>query len=168
MAKRKRLDIRWTSPIPLGSHGSKSCSLQKKYWKVVSDFVRIRDFYEFGTCIACGKRVNSWKDLQAGHYKSWASCNGFSKWDMNNIFGECAYCNTGFNGNEVGANFKDGILGRYGADRIEYIQNLNKHPIEKITDEFRLIEGIKKTLEMMKDLPEKPDYYEKVIEKMND
>ena len=153
-------DKNWLTKIPPSpSHGSNL--LQQRYWRVVSDFVRIRDFEKYGACIACGKRFNSWKESQAGHYKSWAVCRWFSKYDTKNIFAECAYCNTGFKGNEVGANFKEGIIRRYGKKRITYIDELTKYPTEKL-DEDRIIEGIKSTIKKLSTVKEKPDYFSKI------
>lgn len=151
----------WLTKIKPGSHGS--TPTQKRYWRVVSDFVRIHDWYKYkGRCIACGRYYPSWQDLQGGHYRSWAVCKGYSKWDKMNIFGECAICNTGFNGNEVGALFKEGIIKRHGKERIEYINKLSTYPSEKMDD--IIIEGkIRKEIEEMSQLPEKPDYYYKII-----
>lgn len=144
--------------IPPGSHGSTPA--QKRYWKVTSDFVRIRDFYKYGSCIACGRRASHWSELQGGHYKSWGSCRGYSKWDINNIFGECGICNTGFNSNEVGANFKEGIIKRHGQERMDYIDKLASYPTEKMED-FEIELKIIDRLEEMKSLPEQPEYYSK-------
>lgn len=151
---------KWLGPIPQGSHGSSI--IQKKYWKVTSDFVRTRDFEKYGTCIACGLATPLEK-LQGGHFKSWASCRGYSKWDMLNIFGECSYCNTGFNGNEVGAKFRDGIVRRYGQERLNYIDSLDSYPTEKLEDHV-IVDKIKKVILDMSILKNKPDYYEKIIQ----
>jgi hypothetical protein len=149
---------KWLNKIPLGAHGS--TPIQKKYWKVVSDTVRLRD-WKLG-CISCGRKPESWQGLQAGHYKSWASCRGYSKWDMNNLFGQCGFCNTGFNSNEVGANFKEGILKRHGLERLVYIQQLNAYPTEKMEDHV-IVERIKVLIEAMGDMEARPDYYYLVI-----
>jgi hypothetical protein len=154
VAKVNDLRASWLTKIPMGSHGSNPT--QKRFWKVTSDFVRIRDS-KLG-CIVCGRIT----DLQAGHYKSWASCRGFSKWDMKNIFGECAYCNTGFNGNEVGAKFKENIIKRHGQERMDYIENLSSYPSEKM-DDYIITQKIKAVIEQMALLPEQPEYYQKVI-----
>ena len=146
--------------IPLGSHGS--TPTQKRYWKVTSDFVRIRDFYKYKRCIACGRFANHWSELQGGHYKAWASCRGYSKWDKDNIFGECGICNTGFNSNEVGANFKEGIISRHGQERMDYINSLSSYPTEKMED-YIIEDKIIEVLEEMKSLPEQPEYYYKYI-----
>ncbi len=158
--KYKYTPPKWLGCIPQGTHGSSI--IQKKYWKVTSDFVRIRDFYKYkGVCICCNK-PKEFERIQAGHYKSWASCRGYSKWDVLNIFGECDYCNTGFNGNEVGALFKEGILRRYGQERLQYIANLAYYPTEKLED-YEIVEKIRKVIVDMSSLPAKPDYYEKII-----
>lgn len=156
MKLKKPQILPWIKQVPPSpSHGS--TTLQKRFWKLTSDFVRIRDFEKYGTCIACGKRFDSWQESQAGHYKSWASCRGFSKWDVKNIFGECAYCNTGFNGNEVGANFKEGIIKRYGEERMVFINELAKHPVEKL-DEWRIVEQMEALRLEFNTLKEKPTY----------
>ena len=143
-------------PHTQGDHGHGK--YQKKLWRVVSDTVRIRDFYKYRKCIACVRFIPNWKYLQAGHYRAWSVCNGFSKWDMSNIFGECPICNTGFNGNEVGAKFKEGILSRYGQKRIDYIDTMRKYPSEKM-DDFKCVLLTKEILKEMKDLPEQPEYW---------
>lgn len=150
---------KWLGCIPQGTHGSSI--IQKKYWKVVSDFVRIRDFEKYGTCISCGLN-KPFERIQAGHYKSWASCRGYSKWDTMNIFGECDFCNTGFNSNEVGAKFRDGIIKRYGQERIDYIESLSSYPTEKLEDHV-IVDKIKSVILDMSTLKAKPDYYEKIL-----
>lgn len=150
----------WITKIKPGSHGS--TPTQKRYWRVVSDSVRIRDWYKYKRCIACNNPIYNWQDSQAGHYRAWAVCRGYSKWDKLNIFGECAICNTGFNGNEIGAMFKEGIIKRYGQDRIEYINKLSSYPSEKMDDLVIEQKIINEIIEMEK-LPEKPDYYYQII-----
>ena len=150
----------WINKIKDGSHGHGKW--QKRYWRVVSDTVRIRDWYKYKTCICCGRRISSWKELQAGHYKAWSVCKGYSKWDMKNVFGQCGICNTGFNGNEVGVKFKEGILARYGQERMDYIDMLSKYPSEKM-DDFKCALMIKEVVKDMKYLPEQPDYYQAVM-----
>ena len=147
--------------IPLGSHGSGK--YQKKLWRVVSDTVRIRDYYEYGVCISCGKPFSHWNESQAGHYKSYNGCRGFSKWDMKNIFAQCAYCNSFRDPNPTGAMFKDNIIRLYGEKRLEYIASFDKLPVEPISD-YDVVQVMASLIKDMKDLPEKPDYYYEVIE----
>lgn len=159
---------KWTGCIPQGSHGSSI--IQKKYWKVVSDFVRIRDFYDYGICISCPRKFLSWEESQAGHYKAWASCRGYSKWFVDNCFGQCSICNSSGSSsfvstkdvNVIGGNFKDNIRKRYGAKRIKFIESLDSYPTEKLED-YEIVDKIKKVILDMSTLKAKPDYYEKII-----
>lgn len=162
---------KWLGGIPQGTHGSGI--VQKKYWKVVSDTVRIRDFYAFGDCISCETKFHTWNESQAGHYKSWGSCRGYSKWNMMNIFAQCKICNSvgskGFvsakDTNVIGGNFKDNIRKRYGEKRIKLINALDKHPSEKMEDHV-IVEMIKDIIILMKDLPEQPDYWKKAYDQI--
>lgn len=146
----------WIKKIPQGSHGSGK--YQKKYWKVISDIVRIRD--EKKGCITC-RRHFVWNDprWQACHYKSWASCRGYSKYDTKNIFGGCSYCNTGWNANTLP--FKDNIIKHYGQERIDYIDTLDRYPTQKM-DNFEICLLIKEALKEFKTMEETPDYWQKI------
>lgn len=66
MKKNLKEEFPWLSKIPQGSHGSKI--VFKKLWKVISDYVRIRDFIAYKRCISCSKAISRWKEWQAGHY----------------------------------------------------------------------------------------------------
>ena len=158
LAERIKKENPWIGKIPLGSHGSGA--IQKKYWKVTSDFVRIRDAYSYGgRCVSC-PRTMQWQDLQAGHAKAWAVCHGYSKWDMDNIFGQCPYCNK--SGDALtGRAFTDEIRRRHGKKRLDYIESLSRVPLEKIEDHI-LVGLMKVRLQEMADLPEQPEYYYQV------
>lgn len=70
------------------------------YWYLISEYVRRRDFGMWGTCVSCGKKMDSWKQMQGGHFIA-ASTGGFELlFDMTNIHGECGYCN-GFDPNHL-------------------------------------------------------------------
>lgn len=70
------------------------------YWHVVSEFVRRRDFTVWGTCVSCGKRMESWKHMQAGHFIAASTCGFKLLFDLRNINSECGYCN-GFDANHL-------------------------------------------------------------------
>lgn len=154
--------VTWQKSIPEGSHGTGT--FQKRLWKVVSDFVRIRDFYEFKTCISCPKFIPEWKvaDWQAGHYNPYSVCRGYSKFHLDNIFGQCSYCNRGFNGAPAGARFKENIIKRYGKKRMDWLGTFQAMPLEKM-DDYIVSKKIKEIIIKMAELPEQPDYYERVI-----
>lgn len=158
--------VKWLKSIPESqSHGTGT--FQKRLWKVISDYIRIRDFYKYKSCISCGKMVLDWRDTdwQAGHYHPYSVCKGYSKFAIDNVFGQCSYCNRGFNGAPAGAMFKDMIIARYGEEHLKKIERYKYQPPEKIEDNI-IVEKIKEVLELMKDLPEKPDYYDRVMDKL--
>lgn len=162
---------KWLGCIPQGSHGS--TIIQRKYWKVTSDYVRIHDFEKKLGCISCGKKFFSWEEAQCGHYKAWASCRGYSKWDTRNLFIQCAICNSsGSKGfvsakdvNVIGGNFKDNIRKLYGDERIAFIDSLDRYPTEKLED-HEIIDKIKNVLHLMGTLTNKPSYYDKAIRQL--
>lgn len=161
----------WIKSIPQGTHGS--TLIQKKFWKITSDYVRIRDFYLFRSCTSCGKYFQDWKDSQAGHYKAWGSCRGYSKFHVDNIFAQCAVCNSSGSSsfvspkdtNVIGGNFKDNIRKRYGPKRIKFIESLDSYPTEKM-DDVKCERLAKELLIKMGKLQEQPDYYQKVINQL--
>lgn len=63
------------------------------YWFVTSLYVRIRDYKMWGCCIGCGKTVNSWRDLQGGHFINTKTCGFDLLFDLKNVNGECGGCN---------------------------------------------------------------------------
>lgn len=63
-------------------------------WWVTSVYVRKRDFQLYhGACIGCDRIMDSWKDLQAGHFISASKCGFALLFDLRNINGECGACN---------------------------------------------------------------------------
>ena len=74
--------------------------LKGKYWTLLSEYIRRRDFERYGTCISCNKPVSDWREFDAGHFIS-AGSGGFSLlFDETNVNGECQYDNA-FNGNHL-------------------------------------------------------------------
>lgn len=169
--KSKTSIYKWTPPkwiggIPQGSHGS--TSIQKKTWKVISDFVRIKDYYNYGgICPGCMTfKFYSYKDMQAGHWKSWGASNSYAKYEMRNLCGICANCNNNENG-QIGFNIGMELIARYGEDNPEYIDEQNNYHRGKKMEDIVLVGIIEMLINRMKDLPEKPDWYNKVVERMS-
>jgi len=155
----------WYKSIPeSNSHGTGT--YQKRLWKVVSDYVRIRDFYKYKKCISCGKYVDDWKnpDWQAGHYVPYSICKGYTKFNPDNVFGQCSYCNRGFSGAPAGATFKENIVKRNSKKLLAEIERFKYAPLEKREDYTELV-LLKQMILKLGELPEQPDYYKKVLEK---
>ena len=71
--------------------------IKGKYWDWFSDYVRMRDFLEFGTCISCSKKIEAWdKGTNAGHFIPAGKCGFGLLFDEENVHLECIACN-GFN-----------------------------------------------------------------------
>ncbi len=147
---------KWIKSIPeSNAHGSGT--LQKRLWRIVSDYVRIRDWSKSKRCTATNRPIYNWKDGQAGHFISYSKCNGIFKFDTDNIFLQSAHSNA---------------WGDYD-DWKEFEQQINLRGID--TDELRarnrdtplkfseaeVIEKMKEIIEKMKDLPEQPMYYKR-------
>ncbi len=159
MKKNLKEEFPWLSKIPQGSHGSKI--VFKKLWKVISDYVRIRDFIAYKRCISCSKAISRWKEWQAGHYVAFSVCRGWSKYDTDNIFGQCAYCNTGYNANVTAHNFRETIKSRYGQERLDYLDSFSKKPLDKL-DEYDACIRMENILKEISKLKYKPSYFTKI------
>lgn len=152
----------WLGVIPMGSHGS--TPVQKKCWKIVSDFVRIKDYHTYGGyCPGCRQfRFQSYKDGHCGHWKSWGASSGYAKYEIRNLLLICPNCNNNENG-QIGFNIGSELIMRYGPDNPEYIDMMNLTYHGKKMEDMILVGMIELLMAKMKDLPEKPDYWDKLI-----
>ena len=135
----------WFRSIPLGSHGSNPT--QKKYWKVVSNFVRQRDFKKYhGKCVSCSLRLPSWDAGQAAHYKAYSVCNSFFKYEVSQIAFSCPSCNHRADG-VVGHAFAEELKRRYGENHLEWIEkeNLKYHGVKM--EDWEIVSRVEKLLE---------------------
>jgi len=150
----------WVKAIPESvAHGSGT--LQKRLWHLVSDYVRIRDWHKYKTCIATGKRIEHWQDGQAGHFISYSCCNGMFKFDERNIHMQSAKSNC-WGGFSEGAYYEKELIFRHNinlADMNKYnLSFQNTKPTNKI-----VIEKMKYFLLGMMTLKEQPDYFNRAI-----
>ncbi len=91
------------------------------YWYLFSIWTRKRDFEAFGTCISCGKRVDSWRDYDPGHFIA-AGSGGFGLvFDEKNVNGECKRCN-GFDEMHL-YGYARNLDIRYGQDTAVSLEN---------------------------------------------
>ncbi len=93
-------------------------------------------------------------------------CKGYTKFYVDNIFGQCSRCNRGFNGSPSGATFKENIIKRYGQEQLDLISGYPQSPVEKLSDTV-ILDLIYDMVQMIKELPEKPDYFDKIIKDHN-
>lgn len=157
---------KWVKSIP-PAQGHGSGDLQKRLWRVVSDYVRIRDFYNYGTCVATGARITDWRNTDAGHYHSYSTCNGMFKFDIWNIHAQSKQSNA-WGGQAIGYSFGEELKRRYGETFLDELKEENKKHINEKVDNELVLQEIIDILELMKSLPEQPDYFARVESKRND
>lgn len=115
---------KWFSSLPLGSHGSTPA--QKKYWKVISDTYRKEDFEKYNArCPICTRPMESWQQLQLGHFHRWSLCNAWFKFERKNLLSICAGCNQN-DGGLTSIKFSERLKEKYGEDIIDWIETENE------------------------------------------
>lgn len=67
--------------------------IKGKFWDIFSQYIRLRDWYKYGTCVSCYKHIEHWKEADAGHYIA-ASKGGFALlFNEDNVHLQCKHCN---------------------------------------------------------------------------
>jgi len=138
---------------------SRYSGVKAKAWAIISDFVRMRDFILYGTCVSCGKRITDYRNGDAGHYITMGGHGALIGFCTDNIHLQCKHCNQN-SGADIGAEFEREII-RRGVD-IKYL-NILKNNSTKADDWF-FLDLIIKTYKQFKDLKKKypnfqyPDY----------
>ena len=127
--------------------------IKGKFWTELSKAIRERDFKKYKRCVSCGKRVNSIKEFDAGHYIP-AGNGGFSlRFDPKNIHGECRKCNRFDHGHLIG--FRYGLIERYGEKFPENLEKRYKaHKQGKLTKEWTKLEW-EREYKKLKENPQK-------------
>jgi len=128
----------WFKALKPGSHGSTPS--QKKAWKVVSDYVRERDWNESKYCRdGCGTLIENWKDADCGHYKAWSSCNGLFKYELKNLCMQSSNCNRKSDG-VVGHGLALYFMQKYGQKHLGWIEKENEKYRGQKIEEWELVE----------------------------
>lgn len=147
---------RWTKSIPKGSHGS--TDMQKRLWKITSDYVRIKDWYKYkGKCVSCDRVINHWQEGQAAHFRSYGQSNSWSKFDTTNIALSCPHCNH-IDDSYIGHKFGEELKRRNGNKVIERIDKLNNENRGKKMHDWEIEKDILALIDLIEQLPEQPDY----------
>lgn len=136
------------------AHGSGT--YQKRLWKITSDYVRIRDWHQYGVCVATGTRIEHWSQGQAGHLKPYSNCNALYKFDVRNIHMQSASSNKWGN-RDTWIEYEKVVINRgYNIKAFEQ-DNLKAHG-ERLYDSD-VQAAIEKMLVLMSKLPELPEYF---------
>lgn len=120
------------------------------YWSLLSQYVRIRDFNTYGTCISCGRKFSSWKESQAGHYAPAGNCGFALLFDKRNINAECAGCNNPrFSPGKL-IPYRANLVNRYGEDAVKQLDE--EYRVKGTTKEWTKREYHTKILELQEDI----------------
>lgn len=155
----------WIRAIPESQvHGSGT--LQKRLWRLTSDYVRIRDWYKFGgRCIATGKYIGHWSEGQAGHFKAYSVCRGIFKFDTRNIHLQSASSNV-WNNSDTWFDYAEEIKLRWNLTKMD-IDAKNAATDLKSLRKQDIIIQMHTILSAMEELPEQPDYYPRTAALLN-
>ena len=94
-----------------------------KAWKVTSDFTRCRDYILFKVCASCPRKIEDWKETDAGHYIGMASNGALIGFSTKNIHMQCKFCNMHAS-QHTGAYYRDTLLKRQiDLDELERLKN---------------------------------------------
>ena len=157
---------KWVKSIPQApGHGSGE--LQKRLWRLVSDYTRIRDWYQYKRCVATGDYIPHWKESDAGHFRSYSICNGMFKFDIWNVHMQSKKSNA-WGGQSIGYYFGEELKRRYGETFLQELEEENMKHINEKVENFSVVEEMLAILELMKSLPETPDYFDRVMNKINE
>lgn len=151
LALRRRLEGKkapykvppWFSKLKTGSHGNTPS--QKKAWKVVSDYVRKRDWEKYGGFCSdgCGTRIEHWQDGDCGHWKAWSVCHGLFKYELTNLAFQSSNCNRLSDG-RVGYGLGETLKIRWGNNHLDWIEFENEKYRGKKIEEWELVEMVAK------------------------
>lgn len=99
-----------------------STEVKDKAWSILSDYVRQRDFKKYkGKCVSCHRMVDSWQDLQGGHFVNAGVGGAELSFDEKNVNGQCGGCNLG--GMDIGAEYAKELDTRWGEGTADSLHN---------------------------------------------
>ena len=162
LKKKKQHSTSWVKAIPHNTKSHGSGTLQKKLWKLVSDYTRIRDWYTYdGRCVATGTYIEHWSLSDPGHYISYSVCNGLFKFDIWNVHLQSKSSN-GWGGQAIGHDFGEELKRRYGDTFLDELKAENRaHIGEKLSNDL-IIKEMEEIIELFESLPETPEYIKRV------
>lgn len=125
-------------------------ALAKKAWVITSEFVRMRDFINYGYCVSCRCKIQNWKLSDPAHYHSFSGNGASSGFNLMNMHMSCKNCN-GFRGAAAGHEMAEEITKRYGSEILSELSKV-KHATVKADDWFyiNVIESVHSLFSVMK------------------
>lgn len=136
--------------------------VKDKCWAILSDYVRCRDWINYKTCVSSNKRINHWRESDAGHFYSMGGHGAYLGFNDMNVHMQSPNDNRQASAHS-GAIYRDNLEQRYGKEIIEYLGNGMNEQVK--ADDFYFIERIKSIHELFTQLKEEnlyaldfPDY----------
>lgn len=87
-----------------------------KLWKVLKQLIDIRDG---DVCISCGAEGLKGHNKHGGHFIASSSCGGFLRYDLRNVWVQCATCNLYRNG--AGAEYTRALEKKFSTKFVDKI-----------------------------------------------
>lgn len=115
MQRKKRLRKRSRAPLK---------KAKDKLWKEFKVIIHKRDNSE---CITCGAKSLVGHNRHAGHFLPSASCGGFLRYDLRNVWTQCARCNLFLGG--AGAEYTRALEAKFSR---KFVDNLIRDKQELI------------------------------------
>lgn len=126
-------------------------SVKDKAWAILSDYVRMRDFITYGTCISSGRRIYDWRESDAGHYESMAGHGALVGFSDLNVHMQSKNDNQ-LSSMATGAKYRDELISRYGEGIIAKITRMKNSTVK--ADDWFFIERIEDVNRMFMALAE--------------
>ena len=126
----------------------KISTLDKKLWKIFSEYIRKRDRIQDDACkcISCGA-IKHWKEMHAGHFIGRRHLG--TKYDEKNVHAQCCSCNTYGEGEQY--NYGLNLIKKYSPGVIFELEVKKKlNPKKDWTWYVEMIEVYKDKLKGMK------------------
>lgn len=157
--KKSRLRKRSRSPARLA---------KDKLWKELKSLIHTRDNR---VCITCGATNLSGHNCQAGHFIPSAACGGFLRYDLRNVWTQCARCNLFLGG--AGAEYTRALEKMFGKKFVDKILidkytniRLDNEYLEGLTDYYRSLASL--TDKQLMKLTKTYDGYQRPEDKQTD
>ena len=122
-----------------------------KAWAFLSQYVRIRDFIKYRSCVATGHRIEDWKECDAGHFITMGGHGAQLGFNVLNVHAQSKNSNRQ-SGADEGADFERELVRRYGQKVVDDLRKM-KHAtpikaddfffIKKIQEVYKLFQGLK-------------------------
>jgi len=123
--KRSRLNKKSKTPL---------AKAKEKLWKTLKKVIDIRDGNK---CISCGTTGLLGANKHGGHFIPSSSCGGFLRYDLRNVFNQCASCNLFRNG--AGAEYTLELQKKFG---LEFVEKIIRDKQKTIKLDVDYIEGM--------------------------